>query len=152
MIFQVQWLNCLWLMVPLLLWNFLLGPRLKDARITSDEHSSKWLLALENISRMAAFMLPLLIPLHLDSPIQKTGLILYLFGTLLYFASWLPLMLAPSSTWSNHSIGLFAPRITPLLPFIGIALIGRSWLYTIIVIAFILLHNLHGIDNLHADR
>ena len=111
MTIQVQWLNCLCLMVPLLLWNIFLGPRLKDARITSDDHSTKWLLALENIFRMAAFILPLLIPLHLDSPIHKAGLILYVFGTMLYFASWLPLMLAPSSAWSNRPIGLFAPRM-----------------------------------------
>jgi len=136
----------------LLAWNLILGPKITDTRITSDEHSRKWLLMAENILRIFVFTLPLLIPLHLDEPLRKLGLIVYISGTLVYFASWLPLILAPQSTWSNSTIGLMAPRITPLLGFLGIALIGESWLYGILCAFFITLHALHGFQNLSGSQ
>lgn len=57
-------------------------------------------------------------------------------------------MLAPSSAWSNSAIGLLAPRLTPLLPFLGIALIGHAWPYSVVSLAFIVFHTWHGIQNL----
>jgi hypothetical protein len=145
---KLVWLNCLWLMMPLLLWNLFLGPQISDARITSDAHSPAWLLIAENITRMVVFALPLLLPLRLKDTLSKAGLGVYSIGTLIYFASWLPLLLAPASTWSNSALGLLAPRLTPFLPFLGIALIGRSWSYGLLVTLFVLLHTWHGIQNL----
>ena len=146
--FELHWLNCFWLILPLLSWNLFLGPKLNDSRITSDGYSPKGLLVAENITRVAVFALPLLLPLVLNTPLQKAGLVLYMAGTLIYFASWLPLLLAPHSTWSNSILGLLAPRLTPLLAFAGIALIGPSWLYGGLSILFIALHTLHGMQNL----
>ncbi len=145
---ELQWMNCLWLMLPLLAWNFILGPRLNDPRITSDLNSPKWLLIAENLLRMVVFVLPLLIPLQTETPLQKAGLAVYIVGTLIYFASWLPLLLAPQSVWSNSMPGLLAPCITPLFSFLGMALIGSSWPYALISLLFILLHTWHGIQNL----
>ena len=146
--FPPQWLNCLWLMLPLLIWNMVLGPHLTDPRITSDAHSPKWLLIAENMLRMLIFALPLLIPLRVESPVQKIGLVVYIAGTLIYFSSWLPLWLAPHAAWSDSGIGLLAPRITPLLPFLGVALIGASWPYGVITLLFISMHTWHGLQNL----
>ena len=145
---ELLWLNCLWLILPLIVWNLFLGPKLNDPRITSDGNSPKGLLIAENITRMAVFALPLFIPLTLNTPLRKAGLIIYLGGTLVYFASWMPLLLAPNSTWSNSSLGLLAPRLTPLLVFLGIAMIGPSWLYGGLTILFIALHAIHGVQNL----
>ena len=146
--FPPQWVNCLWLMLPILAWNLIFGPRLTDPRITSDLNSPKWLLIAENLLRMLVFVLPLLIPLLIKTPLQKAGLVVYIVGTLIYFASWLPLMLAPQSAWSNSALGLLAPCITPLFSFLGIALIGTSWPYAAISSLFILVHTWHGIQNL----
>jgi hypothetical protein len=41
---ELQWLNGFWLILPLLGWNLILGPRITDPRVTSDAHSPKWLL------------------------------------------------------------------------------------------------------------
>ena len=145
---ELSWLNCIYFTLPLLAWNLILGPKITDARIISDEHSPKWLLMTENILRIFVFTLPLLISLHLDDPIRKLGLIVYISGTLVYFASWLPLILAPRSAWSNSTIGLIAPRLTPLLAVLGIAFIGKSWLYGILSVIFIILHIIHGFQNI----
>jgi hypothetical protein len=145
---DIRLFNCLWLILPLLVWNIILGPRITDARITSDSFSPKWLLMAENIVRVFVFILPLLLPLQIKDVTSKTGLWIYIIGTLIYFASWLPFLLAPQSAWSNSPVGLLAPRLTPFLSFLGVALIGHSWPYGIISAIFILLHTWHGVLNL----
>lgn len=144
---EFHWMNCLWLILPLLIWNLILGPRITDPRINSDEFSPKWQLMAENGLRIIVFAMPLLIPLMLKTPLQKAGLAVYIIGTLIYFISWVPLILAPHSAWSNSLIGLLAPRITPFFAFLGIALIGPSWIYGLTTLLFIILHTWHGIQN-----
>ena len=146
--FDLTFSNCFWLLIPLLLWNIVLGPKLTQEAITSDANSSGWLLTVENITRIIVFALPLVIPLRLEATASKTGLALYIIGTLIYFASWLPLLVAPESGWSQHTAGLLAPRLTPFLPFLGITLIGQNWLYGGIALIFIVFHTWHGVQNL----
>lgn len=146
--FDIRLLNCLWLMLPLLVWNVILGPRIMDARITSDLNSPKWLLIAENVVRIFVFVLPLLLPLQLKDITSKAGLWIYIIGTLIYFASWLPFLIAPQSAWTNSPVGLLAPRLTPFLAFLGVAIIGHSWPYGVIAALFIFLHTWHGVQNL----
>jgi len=148
MSFRFTWLNGLWLICPLLAWNLLLGPHMTDPRITSDANSPRGLLLAENITRIVVFVSPLLLPLQMKYIWNKTGLVIYILGTLLYFASWLPLLAAPHSSWSNSPAGLLAPRLIPLLPFLGLALIGENWPYGLISAAFVMLHTWHGVQNL----
>jgi hypothetical protein len=145
---KIQWLNCMWLLVPLLMWNIILAPKIELAAILSDAHSPAWLLMAENIIRVIVFAFPLLLPLRVKNGMIKTGLVIYLAGTLIYFASWIPIVWAPDSVWSQSTIGLLAPRLTPLLSFLGIALVGQSIPYAVMSVIFIALHTLHGIQNL----
>jgi hypothetical protein len=145
---EFQIINCLLLIIPILVWNIILGPRIIDARITSDSASPKWLLIAENVIRIFVFALPLLMPLQFKEITSKAGLWVYIFGTLVYFASWLPFLFAPQSVWSNSTTGLLAPRLTPFLAFLGIALIGHSWVYGLTAALFTLLHTWHGVQNL----
>jgi hypothetical protein len=94
------------------------------------------------------FALPLFIPLRLDTRGKKVGLAVFILGTLIYLATWLPLIYAPDSTWSTSPAGLLTPRLTPLVPFFGIALIGENWLYAGLSSLFIFFHTWHGIQNL----
>ncbi|HEX2993340.1 MAG TPA: hypothetical protein VHP14_00860, partial [Anaerolineales bacterium] len=71
--FKLAWLNCFWLVVPLLIWNLVYGPKLTDPRIASDANSPGWLLIAENIMRVPVFLLPLLIPLQFKNPVSKIG-------------------------------------------------------------------------------
>lgn len=146
--FELRPLNCIFLLIPLLVWNIVLGPKLSDPRLTSDANSPTWQLIAENGIRILVFALPLLIPLQLGDGMSKAGLIVYGIGTLVYFASWLPLMLAPLSPWSQSGIGALAPFFTPLAVFWGIALIGNSWGYGLISVVFVILHVTHGVQNL----
>jgi len=148
MTLKLAWLNCFLLILPLLAWNIFLGPKITDHRISSDAHSQKWLLLAENIGRILVFTFPLLIPLQIKDAWSKAGLGIYIIGTLVYFAAWLPLIFAPLSAWSSSRAGLLAPRLTPFLSFLGIALIGSVWPYGALSAVFIFFHAWHGIQNL----
>ena len=146
--FELRWLNCLWLMAPLLAWNIVLAPKITLEQVISDAHSPPWLLVAENVSRIIVFVFPLIMPLRLKDTTSKTGLAIYIIGTLIYFVSWIPLIWMSDSIWSQSAAGLLAPRLTPLLPSLGIALIGHSAPYAIFSIIFVSLHTWHGLQNL----
>ena len=140
--------NCFWLIVPLLVWNIVFGSKITQEAITSDSHSPAWLLGAENLFRIITFVLPLLLRMRFDDNLGKIGLAVYIIGTLIYFASWIPLMASPQSAWSQSNIGLFAPRITPWIALLGIALVAHSWTYGVLATLFIFFHTWHGIQNL----
>lgn len=91
-------------------------------------------------------------PLRVSTSLQKKGLVLYVIGTVVYFASWLLLILAPESAWSRSAIGFAAPAFTPALWLLGIGLIGDSlyfnvpykrWMFIVVAAVFLILHNTH---------
>jgi len=144
---ELTWTNGFWLMLPILAWNIVFGPKITQEAITSDAHSPAWLLGAENIFRLATFILPLLLRMDFSGRLGKIGLIVYIAGTLVYFASWLPLVYAPQSAWSQSAAGLLAPRLTPLIALLGVALIARAWPYGLLATIFIFFHTWHGIQN-----
>ena len=161
MIPNIQLVNCFYLMIPILLWNLVLGSRITQAKVTSNAHSPRWLLEVEEGLRVIVFAFPLLMPLGWPAGWRQAGLALYVVGTLIYFASWLPLMEKPTSangmelsprfqSWRQSRAGLLAPRLTPLLAFLGIALLGSSWVYAILAVVFTGFHLAHGVQNLRA--
>ncbi|MFO7583815.1 MAG: hypothetical protein R6W69_03715 [Anaerolineales bacterium] len=145
---ELRLLNGFLLLLPLLVWNLALGSHLNLEAVISDAHSPQWLLMAENITRILVFALPLFLPLKFKGTWNKTGLVVYGLGTLIYFASWLPLLLTPASAWSQSAAGLLAPRLTPFIPFLGIAMVCNAWPYGLISAVFIFFHTWHGIQNL----
>lgn len=152
--FQKYFFNCFLLTIPILLWNYAFTDRLPKA--FQPEFFGKgippFIINIENGSRLLMFIFISLMPIEMLKPIQKKGLVLYVIGTLLYFASWLMLMYFPNSTWSKSALGLLSPAYTPLFWLIGIGLIGdslyfnipyRRWWYFFIVIVFLIFHNWH---------
>ncbi|WP_157585597.1 hypothetical protein [Runella zeae] len=147
--------NCFLLTIPIMIWNIVLTSKLpKDFQPEIFWKDIPTLLTYgENISRALVFMLTFLMPLRISTPTQKKGLYIYLGGVLLYFASWLVLILFPDSKWSNSTVGFTAPSYTPLIWLIGIGLIGdsfyfnwpfRRWFFVLISILFLLFHNFHA--------
>lgn len=149
-------LNCFLLTLPIMVWNIVLTRKLpqdfQPAIFWKDIPA--FLTYGENISRTMVFILTLLMPLRISTLTQKRGLFLYVGGTLLYFASWVVLIIFPNSAWSNSIIGFTAPAYTPLFWLIGIGLIGNSfyfnlpyrhWFFISISFIFLLFHNFHAI-------
>ncbi len=146
--------NCFLLTIPILIWNVLLTDQLpkttKPAIIL--QNISPLIIYGENIVRVIVFALMVFMPLKISKPIQKRGLLLFLFGTLIYFASWLVLIYYPDSLWSKSTLGVLSPAYTPVLWLIGIGLIGdtfyfnlpyKRWIFISLSVIFLVFHNIH---------
>ncbi|MCY7293156.1 MAG: hypothetical protein LH615_13340 [Ferruginibacter sp.] len=152
--FYKYFFNFFILTIPILIWNILLTNKLPET--TKPEillqNISPFLIYGENIIRVTVFALMVFMPIQISKKIQKQGLLLFLFGTLLYFASWLVLIYYPDSLWSKSTFGVLSPAYTPLLWLIGIGLIGDSfyfnlpynrWIFISLSIVFLVFHNIH---------
>lgn len=122
-------LSCLLLMLPPMLWNILLAARLPQSFQPEyfNHNIPPVIIYTENGMRFLLFALTALIPLELNTGRQKTGIMVYMGGLLLYFASWLLLMYAPGSSWSTSAAGFSAPAWTPLFWLGGIILMARTF-------------------------
>ena len=138
-------LNCFWLLIPIFVWNAIFMPKLTQEGFESDGNVPAWMLVSEHVLRAIVFILPLLLPLRLKDQWSKIRLFSYIAGTLVYFGSWLPLVYRPGAHWSTNAVGLLAPAFTPLIPLIGIGLIGHSWIYMSLSALFVLVHTLHNV-------
>ena len=148
-------LNCFLLLIPILVWNAILAPKLPvayQAEIFDKDIPSVVTLG-ENIFRTFVMFLPLLMPLSMASRSQKLGLYIFIFGMLVYFLSWIVLMAFPSGTWSMSAAGFLAPAYTPLIWLVGIGLVGtqfyfrspyQSWMYILLSIIFLSFHITHA--------
>ena len=70
---QIRLLNCFWLLVPVLLWNLVLAPRLTQEGFRSDEKVASWVLGPEGVLRFVGFADPLLLPLQAHSAASRVG-------------------------------------------------------------------------------
>ena len=147
-------LNCFILLIPIFAWNILLYSSLPHS--FSPEVFWKdipaWIAYGENILRIIVFVFPAFMIFSLKTRQQKTGFAIYLLGTLIYFLSWLMVILYPQSGWSTSLIGFMAPAYTTIFWFTGIGLIGResyfripkpSQIYILVSILFVVFHSLH---------
>lgn len=143
--------TCFTLLSPVLVWNVLFAARL-PALYANEEAVPAWLQWVEHGTRLLAFggtcFLPIVHERWLQESSWRTALrehqstqLWVLFATTaLYFASWLPLLVAPDCDWSVSAAGVLAPGYTPLLFLLGLAWIGRSWPYVAVSVLFVATH------------
>ena len=119
--------SCGVLTVPIVVWNLALTRFLPPA-LASHEFSRDippLVTYGENTLRIAVMVVPFLMPLEVATVGQRRGVRLFVVGTIVYFLSWLPLMIVPQSPWSTSWLGFVAPAYTPLVWLVGLGLIGR---------------------------
>ncbi len=147
--------NCFFLLVPVFIWNILLARALPQPY--SPELFGKGipapLLLAENCLRLTLFAFPLIMRLGLSSQQQRTGLVVYVAGLLLYGSSWLVQIWAPESPWSRSAAGFLAPAYTPAIWLVGIGMVGehsfiewpyRQQLFFGLAVAFVFVHTAHA--------
>jgi hypothetical protein len=146
--------NCLWLLVPMMLLNAVLLPRLPKTfqREVFWKDVPAWIRVCENADRTVLFALPVFMPFRVGTPIERVGFALYVVGGLVYFLSWMVQIRYPESSWSTSVWGFMAPGYTPLIWLTGIGLIGDKlflalpyspMVYIALAVAFLAFHNLH---------
>lgn len=148
--------NCFLLLIPILVWNIVLTPYL-PAKFSPKifwNNIPTWITIGENTFRTVIMILPAILVLSVKENKGRIGLIIYLFGTLIYFFSWLTLIFYPDSDWSRSVWGFMAPAYTPIIWLIGIGLIGNksffpikntTVIYTILSTLFIFFHLMHAL-------
>lgn len=149
-------LSCGLLLIPASLWNIAFTARLPSSFALAEfwRDIPAPLAFAENGLRVAVFVLPFFMPLNLAAPGRMRPLLVFVAGTLIYFASWLMLILFPTSAWSTSALGFSAPAYTPFLWLLGIALLGRQlfwgtfyrwWMYLALALAFLAAHISHTV-------
>lgn len=119
------------LIVPPMIISFGLWGSLPDA--FSPEIFSKdipeWLGLFENVIRILAFSLPGILYFGNKDKGQSLGWYLYFGGLVVYLASYLALIVFPTSVWSQSAIGFTAGAWTTIFWLAGIGFVcARSWL------------------------
>lgn len=146
--------NCFLLLVPILLWNIILTDYLPVAfsPVIFWKDIPDWVSFSENTLRIVIMVIPFIMILSIKSRKQKVGLTIYLIGTILYFLSWILLIIYPNSNWRKSVFGFMAPAYTPLIWLIGVGLIGSvsyfkikhlTIIYILLSLLFISFHSLH---------
>jgi hypothetical protein len=148
--------NCFLLLIPILLWNLIFAsklPKAYSAEIFSKD-IPRFIEYGENILRLFVFVLPIFMPIHIETQNQKLGFWFYIIGSVIYYMSWLVLIYFPQGNWSLSALGFSAPAYTPLIWLAGIGLIGnklffaspyRSWIYIIASTIFVSFHLAHAV-------
>ena len=148
--------TCGLLLLPVFVWNIALWHYLPPVFAASEfwRDIPPVLGTTENALRGLIFTLPFFMPLSISSARQRTGIGLFIAGNLLYFASWLALIAAPDSLWSQSAIGFLAPAYTPILWLLGLAMLSgqlfwsnfyRWWMYLVLCGLFIAAHVTHAV-------
>jgi hypothetical protein len=121
-------LSCFLLLIPILFWNVIFAPSLPPAYSMEVfwKDIPPFIGTMENVLRGVVIFLPLLMPLRVKSRSQRTGVVVFIVGAVIYFASWLVLIDAPDSAWSHSIIGFMAPAYTAIVWLTGIGLIGET--------------------------
>lgn len=142
--------------LPILIWNIIFTSKLPPAYEPRAFNSNipLFLIIGENVFRTIIFILPIFVRFNISSKIGRRGLVIFLIGMLLYFASWILLIYAPNSVWSQSALGFAAPAYTPMIWLIGLSLMFDSyyfklayskWHYIIPSFAFLCFHCTHSL-------
>lgn len=147
-------LNCFLLLIPLFLWNIILVGYLPKGYSPDIfwKDIPNFVSYSENILRIVLFILPIIMIFSLKTKLQKIGFSIYLIGLIVYFSSWILVIINPESNWSQSLIGFMAPAYTTIIFFVGIGLIGNkaflkfpylSLIYICLSILFVIFHSAH---------
>lgn len=119
--------NCFLLIIPVLAWNVLLYKKLPSEyqhKIWDDIPG--WLSIAENISRVPVFGFPLFLKLEISDTSQIAGLIIYICGTIIYFASWLIQIFGADALRKKNICIFAAPAYTSFIWLAGISITGKN--------------------------
>ena len=146
------------LLMPIFVWNiiFTLASKLPPAFNPNNFNNNipPFILIGENLFRGIIFILPLFMLININKATGKKGLIIYGVGSALYYLSWLMLMYAPNSIWSNSALGFIAPAYTPIIWLVGMSLMADSyclkiryakWHYIVSSVVFSVFHIAHTV-------
>ena len=148
-------LSCGLLLIPAIAWNLAFTSKLMPPSAMAEfwRDIPAPLVLIENSLRALVFGLPFVMPLQIATKPERRALLVFVLGTLVYFASWLALMYWPHSAWASSIFGSLAPAYAPILFLPSLAVLGkrlfwghfyRWWMYLYLCVGFLAAHITHG--------
>ncbi|MHC4256691.1 MAG: hypothetical protein ACYSUL_13965 [Planctomycetota bacterium] len=149
--------NGVFLLLITMVWNIIFYEYLPETYSLENFRKNVPTIVLtgENIFRILTFGSTIFLLVGLRDKAQKIGLVLYIFGVVIYFASWAAQMFLPDSMWSHSLLGYTAPAFTSIVWLLGIGLLGKDLVikripYNRIVfiglsITFVVFHTAHAV-------
>jgi hypothetical protein len=121
--------SCIWLLVPILVMNGALTPKLPKAyQLEFFWQDIPLGIAIgENVFRIATFALAAFLPLQSARRRHTIGWAVYACGLAVYLLAWTMPISFPDSSWSASAWGFLAPAYTPLIWLTDIGLAGDSF-------------------------
>ena len=148
--------NGVFLLLITMLWNIIFYEYLPETYSLENFKMNVPAIVLtgENVFRILTFGFTIFLMLGLSDRTQKAGLILYVGGVILYFASWAAQMFLPDTIWSRSLLGYTAPAYTSIIWLLGIGFLGKDLVirkipynrivFVTISIVFVVFHTAHA--------
>jgi len=119
------------LIIPIIIWNICFLSYLPSSYAPSNFNSDipLWIIVGENLFRTVLFGFPLFFQVNIKISFENKGLIIYLLGVMIYFSSWLAIIISPTSVWSSSVLGFSAPAYTPIIWILGLSMMVDSYYF-----------------------
>jgi len=142
--------NCFLLFVPILVFNILFFKKLPLHYLKNISHR---IIIMETIARIITVAFSIIMAINNQNKTGKIGLMIYIIGTIIYFASYFIEIYASNTLFGRKIIFILAPYWTSVIWLIGIGLIGNRFfinipyhftVYLVLSIIFATIHTIHG--------
>jgi len=142
--------NCFLLFVPILVFNILFFKKLPSHYLKNISHP---IIIMETIARIITIALSIIMAINIQNETGKIGLMIYIIGAIIYFASYFIEIYFPNTLFGRKIIFILSPYWTSVIWLIGIGLVGNRLfinvpyhytVYFVLSIIFATIHTIHG--------
>ena len=142
--------NCFLLFIPILIFNIILFQKLPSHYLKNISHP---IIIIETVARILTIAFSFIMVLSILNKIGKIGLIIYIIGIIIYFASYFIVIYFDNTLFSKYIFVILSPYWTSIIWLIGIGIIGNNLfikmpyhfsIYIILSIIFTTIHTIHG--------
>jgi len=142
--------NCFLFYIPILLFNILFFKKLPSHYLKNISHP---IVIMETITRIIIIAFSIIMAINIKNKIEKTGLIMYIIGIIIYFTSYFIEIYASDTLFGRKLIFILAPYWTSVIWLMGIGLVGNRLFinipyhfiaYLILSVVFAAIHTIHG--------
>jgi len=142
--------NCFLFFIPILVFNILFFKKLPSHYLKNISHP---IIIMETIARIIIMAFSMIMAINIKNEIEKTGLIIYIIGAIIYFTSYFIEIYASNTLFGRNIFFILAPYWTSVIWLTGIGLAGNRLfvnipyhftVYLLLSVAFAAIHTIHG--------
>ena len=128
--------------IPILLFNFIFGPKLADVGYLVNPQDIGLLGTVELVLRIVIFIIPLFLFFDIHDSFFIRNLMIYIFGVILYFICWILIIYFPEAIVTRSWFVQLGPAYFPIIWLTGLALMCRSYFFIPVSLLFTCVHTI----------